>query len=209
MKILVVAANGKLGKLVVKELLGRGQDVTASSRSENKTEAKNYIRKSIIDLTKEDVAGFDAIISTFSAVTPEDYPLFTETAQHLADLVSGTDTRIVIVGGAGSLYVDKEHTTRIVDNPDFPEMFKPFVSAAADALDSLRSRDDAKWTYVSPANDFQPEGERTGEYILAGEEFTVNEKGESGISYADFAIGLADETLNGNHIQERISFVGK
>ena len=66
-----------------------------------------------------------------------------------------------------------------------------------------------RWTFISPAGDFQAEGERTGEYILAGEELTLNNRGESIISYADYAIAMVDEIVNGNHIQQRISVVRK
>ena len=64
-----------------------------------------------------------------------------------------------------------------------------------------------QWTFVSPAADFQAEGERTGKYILAGEEFTLNSKNESIISYADYAIAMVDEIEKGKHIKERISVV--
>lgn len=77
------------------------------------------------------------------------------------------------------------------------------------ALKNLRERNDVKWTYISPAADFQAEGERTEKYILAGDELTLNDKGESIISYADYAIAMVDEITNGNHIQERISVVRK
>lgn len=73
------------------------------------------------------------------------------------------------------------------------------------ALDELRTRNDVKWTYISPAGDFQAEGTRTGKYILGGEELILNSKGESVISYADYAAAMVDEALNGNHIQQRIS----
>ena len=63
--------------------------------------------------------------------------------------------------------------------------------------------------FISPAGDFQADGERTGEYILAGEELTLNDKGESIISYADYAIAMVDEIENGGHIQQRISVVRK
>ena len=56
---------------------------------------------------------------------------------------------------------------------------------------------------------FNPEGERTGEYILAGEELTLNDRGESIISYADYAIAMVDEIESGDHIQQRISVVCK
>ena len=79
----------------------------------------------------------------------------------------------------------------------------------AKALTELRERKDVKWTYISPAGDFQAEGERSGKYILGGEELTLNEKGESIISYADYAIAMVDEAVKGNHIQQRISVVSE
>lgn len=87
--------------------------------------------------------------------------------------------------------------------------FKPLAAAHGIALKNLRERNDVKWTYISPAADFQAEGERTEKYILAGEELTLNDKGESIISYADYAIEMLDEITNGNYIQERISAVRK
>lgn len=73
----------------------------------------------------------------------------------------------------------------------------------------MRNRDDVKWTYVSPAADFQAEGERTGSYGLAGEEFTTNAEGKSFISYADYAIAMVDEAESGKHVGERISVYTK
>lgn len=127
----------------------------------------------------------------------------------MCDALSETNTRLIVVGGAGSLYVNPEHTVQVMDGPDFPEMFKPLAAAQGKALDELRLRNDVKWTFVSPAGDFQADGEKTGKYILAGEELTLNEKGESIISYADYAIAMVDEMTNGNHIQQRISVVRK
>ena len=40
----------------------------------------------------------------------------------------------------------------------------PVVHAHGKALDELRKIDDVNWVYVSPAGDFQAEGERTGKY---------------------------------------------
>ncbi len=37
----------------------------------------------------------------------------------------------------------------------------------------------------------------------------MNGKGESVISYADYAIAMVDEIVDGSHIQERISVVRK
>src|SRR5699024_3442718 len=103
--------------------------------------------------------------------------------------------------------VDPEHSAQVMDGPDFPEVFKPLATNMGKALDELRRRDDVKWTYISPAGDFQADGERTGKYIQAGEELTLNGRGESIISYADYAIAMVDEAVDGNHIRQRISVV--
>ncbi|MDO4908423.1 MAG: NAD(P)-dependent oxidoreductase [Corynebacterium sp.] len=209
MKIAVISANGKSGQLIVKEALSRNLDVTAVVRGENKTEATQAIIKDLFDLTAEDLAGFDVVIDAFGAWTEETLPLHSTSLAHLADILSGTETRLLVVGGAGSLFVNPEHTMRVVDTPDFPEMFKPLALAMAKGLDELRERKDVHWTYISPAGDFQPEGERTGKYILAGEELALNSRGESVISYADYAVAMIDEAVNGKHDQQRISVVSE
>ena len=86
-------------------------------------------------------------------------------------------------------------------------MFLPLAKAQGEELAKLRERNDVKWTFISPAGDFQADGERSGKYILAGEELTLNSKGESIISYADYAIAMVDEIEKGDHIQQRISVV--
>ena len=209
MKIAVVCANGRVGRLVVKEAVERGLDVTAVVREDNQSVAPHVIKKDLYDLTKEDLAGFDVVVDAFGAWAPEDLPGHSTSLKHLCDILSGTDIRLCIVGGAGSLYVNKEHTFQGMDGEDFPAEFKPLASAQGKALDELRERHDVKWTYISPAGDFQAEGERTGQYILGGEELILNEKGESIISYADYAIAMVDEITKANHIQQRISVVRK
>ena len=209
MKIAVICANGKEGKLIVEEAIARGADVTAVVRGENKSSAKNVIKKDLFNLTTADLEDFDVVIDAFGAWTPETLPQHSTSLKHLCDLVSGKKTRLLVVGGAGSLYVNSEHTIQVMDGADFPEMFKPLASNMGKALDELRTRTDVKWTYISPAGDFQADGDKTGKYILGGQELTLNSKGESVISYADYAIAMVDEALNGNHIQQRISVVAE
>ena len=209
MKIAVVAANGKAGRLIVKEALDRGLDVTAIVRSANKTAAKKIVQKDIMQLTKNDLAGFDAVVDAFGTFAPDTLSQHSTTLKHLCDILSGSQTRLLIVGGAGSLYVDKDHKTQLFNTPDFPAEYLPLAKAQGKALDELRKRDDVQWTFISPAADFQAEGERTGEYILAGEEFTLNSKNESIISYADYAIAMVDEIEKGKHIKQRVSVVRK
>ena len=207
MKIAVICANGKAGKLIVEEAVNRGLDVTAIVRGSNKSKAPHTIIKDIFDVKAEDLKGFDVVINAFGTWTPETLPLHSKAINIICDALSGTETRLLVVGGAGSLYMNKEHTLQLYQTPDFPEDYKIIAVAQVKELDELRKRNDVKWTFVSPAGDFQAEGERTGKYILAGEEFTLNSKGESIISYADYAIAMIDEATKGNHIQQRISVV--
>ncbi len=209
MKIAVVAANGRVAGKVITEALNRGFDVTAFGRKENNTDAKQYVQKDLFDITSEDLKGFDAVVDAFGAWTEDTLPQHSTSLKHLCDALSGTDTRLLIVGGAGSLYVNPEHTACVADGPDFPDAFKPLAAAMAKALGELRERKDVKWTYISPAGDFQADGERSGKYILGGEELVLNSRNESIISYADYAIAMVDEIEKGNHIQQRISVVRK
>ncbi|MCI1655449.1 MAG: NAD(P)H-binding protein [Lachnospiraceae bacterium] len=207
-RIAVLAADGRAAKKIITEAVSRGNEVVAFGRhDENKTDAKTYIKKEIQELTREDLEGFDAVVDSFGAWTEETLPLHSVITAHLADILSGTEVRLLIVGGAGSLYVNPEHTVTVMDTPDFPDAFKPLAAAMGKALGELRKRTDVKWTYISPAGDFQAEGERSGKYILGGEELTLNDRGESVISYADYAIAMVDEIEKGNHVQERISVV--
>ncbi|MFZ7324394.1 NAD(P)-dependent oxidoreductase [Avibacterium avium] len=205
MKVAVIGANGKAGRLIVAEAVARGLEVTAVVRGENHSTAQQVLKKDLFDLTKADLAGFDVVIDAFAAWTPETLPQHSTSLAHLCDILAGTKVRLLVVGGAGSLYTDASLAVQLVDTPDFPAEYYLVAKSMAESLTKLRQRDDVKWTFVSPAAVFDPEGAKTGAYRLAGEVFSVNEKGESYVSYADYAIAMIDEALNGKHIRERIS----
>ena len=207
MKVAVICSNGKVGKLVVKEALAAGFEVTGFARGENKSEAKKYVQKDIFDITKQDLTGFDVVVDTFGAWTEPELPNHGKSLAHLCSLLSGTKTRLLIVGGAGSLYTNKEHTARVMEGANFPDIFKPLANAMGSALDDLRKRNDVLWTYISPAADFQADAPKTGKWLWAGEELTLNTKSESIISYADYAAALVEEIAKGGNIQKRISVV--
>lgn len=209
MKLAVVCANGRAGALITKEAVSRGLDVTAVVRGENKSATEKAISKDLFDLTDDDLKGFDVVIDAFGAWTEKTVLQIPKAAEHLCNVLGNTDTRLLIVGGAGSLYVNSEHTSTVADGPDFPDAFKPLAAAHSAALDMLRSRTDVKWTYISPAADFRADGEKTGKYILGGEELVLNSKGESVISYADYAAAMIDEAVDGNNIRKRISVVSE
>lgn len=138
MKIAVVCANGKAGKLIVGEALNRNMEVTAVVRNENKTAAPQAIVKDLFELSAEDLSGFDAVVDAFGTWNPETLPQHSTSLKHLCDILSGTETHLLVVGGAGSLYVNPEHTVQVMDGADFPEEFKPLAAAQGKALDELR-----------------------------------------------------------------------
>lgn len=74
-------------------------------------------------MTAADLEGFDVVVDAFGAWAEEELPNHTKSLMHLCDILSGKKTRLVIVGGAGSLYVNKEHTAVVSDGPDFPRSF--------------------------------------------------------------------------------------
>ena len=210
-KVAIICAAGKEGALLVDEAVSRGYDVTGFVRKGKKVanpKAKT-VEKDLFKLTREDLAGFDAVIDAFGAWTPETLPLHRTSLARLCDILSGTKVRLLVVGGAGSLYVNPEHTVQGKDLESFPEAFRPLANMQGAALDDLRKRSDVQWTFLSPAGDFVADGARTGEYLTGGEEYFVNEKGESRISYADYAIAMIDEVENAKHIQRRFSVIGK
>lgn len=205
MKIVVIAANGKAGQRIVKEAQAAGHDVTAIVRGENRSAATNVITRDIMDITAEDLAGFDAVVNAFGAFTPETLPLHTRSVAHLGDVLAGSDARLYVVGGAGSMIVD-DKGTKLLETPDFPNMFVPLASAQSEQLDYLRMRDDFNWTFVSPAAEFDAEGERTGKFqIVDSDKFTVDANGNNEISYADYAVGMVALIEAGSNNHKRVN----
>ena len=79
-------------------------DVTAFVRGENKSAAAKCVVKNLFDLTTQDLEGFDAVVDAFGAWTAETIPQHSTSLEHLCDILSGTKVRLLIVGGAGSLF---------------------------------------------------------------------------------------------------------
>lgn len=203
MKIAVIGANGKEGSLIAKEAENRGLEVTSIVRSAEKSVTDKYLVRDVYDITSEDLAGFDAVVDAlgfFGEMVKEYVP----STQHLINILKNSTVRLLVVGGAGSLYMNPEHTEQLFQGADFPAAVKPLSEQMGKALDLLK-KSDLNWTYISPAADFDHNGARTGKYVVAGEEFTTDENDQSKISYADYAIAMVDEIENAKHKNERIS----
>lgn len=212
MKIAIIGATGKAGKLIMEEALKRNLDVTAIVRNKSKlsnSEVK-VIEKDLFDLNKDDLKDFDTVVSAFGIWEEKELPKHAEVMNHLCDILSDTNIRLMVVGGAASLFVNKEHTMMLIESPDFPKGWINLATNSNKAFEILKGKKNILWTYVSPAADFQADGEKTGEYKIGeNDELCFNSKGESVISYADFAIAFVDEIENKKFLNKRITFVSK
>lgn len=109
------------------------------------------------------------------------------------------------MGGAGSLWLDPEHTRQVVDEPSFPKEYFPLADAQRRQVAAVKARSDVVWTYVSPAAAFLPDAPATGKYVLGSDAFSVNAAGESVVSYADYALAMVDLIAKGGHAHEQVS----
>lgn len=207
MNIAIIGATGKAGHLIMQEALSRGHQVTAIVRNAAKVQEQvNVMEKDIFDLTTEDLNTFDAVVDAFGSA-PGKEEMHQTTLAHLSDILAGQKTRLLVVGGAASLYIDDEETMRMIDNPNFSEAFKPLAMNMVKAFDSLKTRDDVNWTYLSPSASFNATGASSGTYRIGKDRLLFNHEGESTISYADYAIAMIDEIEKGDHIKQRFTVV--
>ncbi|QPQ35617.1 NAD(P)-dependent oxidoreductase [Lysinibacillus sp. JNUCC-52] len=204
MKIGVIGATGKAGQKIVEEALQRGHEVTAIVRSASKVkEDIKVIEKDVLNLTQQDVQDFDVVVNAFGAPFGQE-ALHVKVGRHLINIFNGITTKLFVVGGAGSLFVDPEKTIRVMDTPDFPEMFFATAKNQGENLTDLQASS-ITWTFLSPSAMFDPEGPRTGSYITGNDHLLVNASGESYVSYSDFAIAVLDEIENPQNINKRFT----
>lgn len=95
-----------------------------------------------------------------------------------------------------------------MDTPDFPQEYIPVAKATAEVLEVLRPNNKINWVYVSPPAVFIPDAPKSGKYKIIGEEFELNSKGESKISYADYAIAMIEIALDSTYSKQRVGVIG-
>ncbi|WP_026858823.1 MULTISPECIES: NAD(P)-dependent oxidoreductase [Jeotgalicoccus] len=210
MNIGIVGATGKAGSLILDEALNRGHKVTAIVRNASKltNDDVSVIEKDVHDITREDFKGLEVVVNAFGAPLGEK-DAHVEAGRALINTLAGTGTRLIVVGGAGSLYIDDSRTMTVIDTPNFPDMFKPTAGGQSENLEELEQTTNLKWTFISPSAEFDAEGKRTGTYETGTDVLLVNSKEESYISYADFAIAVIDEAENSKHVNERFTVVAE
>ena len=214
MNLAVIGATGYVGDAVVRELAARGHNITAFARNPAKVLAAANVRAVAADVTAADFAaqlvGFDAVVSAFN-------PGWTNLnigrdfrdgyAAILAAAKSAGVPYLLIVGGAGSLYIAPG--VQVIDTPDFPKEIYDGANAARDLLTELRGRNDLNWAFISPPICLGADGghseDRTGKYRLGGDDALMDGDAPADISVADLAIAIADDVEQKAHLHQRFT----
>lgn len=208
MKIALIGATGFVGSAVLTEALSRGHDLTVLARTPSKIAAQarlTVVQADVLDAGQvaRAVAGQEAVISAYNPgwQEPEIYALFLKGTQAIVDGVKQAGLkRLLIVGGAGSLYAAPG--VQIVDTPEFPAQWKQGALAARDALTAIRKDATLDWSFLSPAIHLVP-GERTGHYRLGTDTPVMRDGKPSDISVADLAVAILDELEQPRHVRQR------
>ena len=207
MKVALYGATGKAGSRILKELLGRGHQVTAVVRDPAKipqpSPAVVVRRDDLSDPTSIAAAvnGAEAVISAYAPPQEDPDALVAVTERQIDALGHGSKARLIVVGGAGGLDVAPGVT--LLDSGYLPAAVLPIAKAHHRAFQVLRASA-VDWTYFAPAAYFEP-GKRTGKFRLGKDELIADAQQESCISMEDYAIALVDELEVPRHHRQRFS----
>lgn len=210
MHIALIGATGFVGSALLNELLQRGHRVTALARNPGKIAPREGLAVVQADVTDaaqvaQAVRGTDAVASAYNPgwTHPDLHDEFLRGSRAITEGTrAGCVARLLVVGGAGSLYVAPG--VQLVDTPQFPAEWKTGALAARQALNLLRQESSLQWTFLSPPILLEP-GERTGSYRLGTESPLMNGEEPGRISVADLAVAIVDELEAPRHVQQRFT----
>ncbi len=210
MRLALIGASGYVGAPLLQEALDRGHQVTALVRHPEKLPAHANlvaVRADVHDSAAlaEQLRGHDAVLSAFNpgwGVADIREQFIAGSRAIVAASKQAGVRRLLLVGGAGSLYVAPG--LQLIDTPDFPAEYKEGAEGARQVLNMLRDEQELEWTFLSPAALLVP-GPRTGKFRLGRDELLMNGNESGSISTADLAVALIDETEKPQHIRQRFT----
>jgi uncharacterized protein len=205
-KVVLYGATGKAGSVILKEMVDRGYTVIAAARTPEKVEKlKNVtaVRDDLSDPAKTAsiIKGADAVVSAYGPPPDDPTQIIGATDRLIRAIRLAGGPRLIVVGGAGSLFVAPGVTVR--ESGRLPEEWIPIVDAHIQVLRNLK-QSSIDWTYFSPAGLFEP-GERTGKFRLGKDDLITDAQGNSRISFQDYAIALVNELENPQHRRDRFT----
>lgn len=214
MKIAVIGATGYVGRAVVAELAARGHQVVALARQVEQVAAAENVSAVAADIHSADfvqqLQGVDGVVSAFNAgwSNPNIGADYTRGAAAIVAAAKAAQVPyLLVVGGAGSLYVAPD--LQVIDTPDFPREIYDGANAARHLLADLKQRDDVNWAFVSPPARLGADGgfseERTGTYRLGKDDLLMDGGLPAGISVTDLAVAIADDVEQRAHLHQRFT----
>jgi putative NADH-flavin reductase len=212
MRIALVGATGAAGGPILDELVDRGHTVVAIVRRDNAISAPNveqivadaYDRASLTSA----FAGVDAVISAFNPgwTEPDLYDKFLCGSRNIQQAAKdGKVARLLVVGGAGSLYGGDGR--QLIEEMTIPEPYEAGVRAARDYHAEILGETELDWVFLSPPPEYGPMGPtaRLGGYRTATDSPVFDDDGHSSISGPDLAIAVVDEIETPQHHRERFT----
>jgi putative NADH-flavin reductase len=200
MKIILIGASGRAGSRLLAEMLRRGHEVTGIVRDASSVPPRARLTVEAADANDPSqlaplLRGHDAVASAMRFASTEPHAVIDATRQ------AGI-TRLMVVGGAGSLEVSPG--VMLMDTPGFPGAYKPEAIGGLAFLEALRSEAELDWTFLSPSAEFAP-GQRTGKFRLGHDQLLVDADGKSWVSMEDYAIAFVDELEKPRHLRQRFT----
>ncbi|MEG1523291.1 MAG: NAD(P)-dependent oxidoreductase [Bacteroidales bacterium] len=210
--VLLIGGSGFVGSAILKELLDRGYKVTTLVRNPDKITIKSpdltIVKGDVSDFDeiKKLATGKDAVISAYNPGwnNPNIYEETLKNYPRILDAVKAAGVkRILIVGGAGTLFVAPG--VRVMDTGVIPEAIMGGVKSLGEFyLNTLMPEKEIDWVFFSPAGEIAP-GEKTGKYRLGKDDLIVDENGKSRISTGDYAAAMVDELEKPTRHKERFT----
>jgi putative NADH-flavin reductase len=205
MNVVLYGATGKSGSRIQKELLDRGHTVVAVTRKpeENAPAGVTVVKDDLsnVDHIASVIRGANAVVSAYGPPAEDTDQIIGVTARLTEAIAKNNGPRLIIVGGAGGLFVTPGVT--LLDSGYLPESYLPIVKSHIAVYEALQ-KSSIDWTYFAPAGFFEP-GERTGKFRLGKDDLISNASGESRVSMEDYAIALVDELEKPAHRKERFT----
>lgn len=173
-------AGGRVGRAAVAEARRRGHEVTAAGRADGEVTDPAAVARL--------AAGHDAAIVAVYDPGARPGEFFPAVARAVAQgLPAAGVKRLVSVGLASVLPTAAGDL--LMDTPGYPQEWREFYAGHGAGTDALRAAapDALDWVVLSPAGDFDHDGEPAGGYAVAPA------AAGSRITPADFARALLDE----------------
>lgn len=206
MKIAIIGANGNLGSRVTRQALERGHSVRGYIYAgDSPDERAEIVCKSVFDITREELEGFDAMISAYGSGFQADPALNRMAFIKYIELNENSPRHMISIGGAGSLFKDHTHTTYCYEAPEHPEFLREISRNIKLGIDELMKTDTLNWTVVCPSSFFDLEGGLTGRYRIGTEEHLIfNNEGKSIVTYDDLAMAMVDIAEQNSYQRQKL-----